>query len=508
MSNAAGESRKYTALFVAGLGAWVLNTLAASLGGLAMDAACAVLPVAWLCLAIRLRTGRSWTERACTSLILAGGFLMGLCFILRLPYNFSWHDLASYSADFSGEAKPDGHLGYIAWIVENGTLPFVDPRVEGYSVFYNPPLYHLIQAGFMRLNLWLQVPESVALENLQVITLLFASACPLVAVDLMRFLDLDERGVRAGALAMAFQPSLWILGATLNNDILSILCILACILFTVRWERTRRMGDILGVALALGAGMAAKLSAALLIPCVALVFIVAFFRDLKRWQHYLGQFAAFLAVSVPLAVAWPLYHLLAFDMPLNYVRLPAETIYVGHLSLWKRFGIPDWFARRGLFYTGIRKTDHNVWMQTFKTAVFDELTLFGKGTTMWYVAYLLMVLFAVLLVVELVLFAYALVKRPCGMSGLSAGFLGMYSVVLVIYYIKFCLDYPYICTFNFRYVMPVLLFGALGAALWRERARKSGWLTWLIGLFAMMSVGVYAAWFFPGAVEVLAAFIG
>ena len=117
MSNAAGESRKYTALFVAGLGAWVLNTLAASLGGLALDAACAVLPVAWLCLAIRLRTGRRWTERACTSLILEGGFLMGLCFILRLPYNFSWHDLASYSADFSGEAKPDGHLGYIAWIV-------------------------------------------------------------------------------------------------------------------------------------------------------------------------------------------------------------------------------------------------------------------------------------------------------------------------------------------------------------------------------------------------------
>ena len=128
----------------------------------------------------------------------------------------------------------------------------------------------------MRLNLWLQVPQNVALENLQVTTLLFASACPLVAVDLMRFLGIRERGVHAGALVMAFQPSLWILGATLNNDILSILCILACILFTVRWERTRRMRDILGIALSLGAGMATKLSAALLIPCVALAFIVAF----------------------------------------------------------------------------------------------------------------------------------------------------------------------------------------------------------------------------------------
>ena len=492
-----GETRKYAALFLAGLGAWVLNTLSASVGG-AADTACAALPVAWLMLAAWLRTGGRWTERALTSLILAGGFLVGLCFILRLPYGFSWHDLASYSADFSGASKPDGHLGYIAWIVENGTLPTMDPRVEGYSVFYNPPLYHLIQAGFMRLNLWLQVPQAVALENLQVTTLLFASACPLVAVDLMRFLGIRERGVHAGALVMAFQPSLWILGATLNNDILSILCILACILFTVRWERTRRMRDILGIALSLGAGMATKLSAALLIPCVALVFIVAFFRDLKRWKRYLGQFAAFLAVSVPPAVAWPLYHLLAFDLPLNYVRLPAETIYVGHLSLWQRFGIPDWFARRTLFYTGVRKTDHNVWMQTLKTAVFDELTLFENGTVLWYVAYLLMALFAGLVLIGFVLFVRMLLRRPARLSGLGATFLGVYGAALVGNYVKFCVDYPYICSFNFRYIAPLLLLGALGIAAGRSRAHACAGrcLSAYTGLFAALATGVYAVWFF------------
>ena len=492
-----GEARKYAALFLAGLGAWVLNTLSASVGG-AADAACAALPVAWLMLAAWLRTGGRWTERALTSLILAGGFLVGLCFILRLPYGFSWHDLASYSADFSGTSKPDGHLGYIAWIVENGTLPTMDPRVEGYSVFYNPPLYHLIQAGFMRLNLWLQVPQAVALENLQVTTLLFASACPLVAVDLMRFLGIRERGVHAGALVMAFQPSLWILGATLNNDILSILCILACILFTVRWERTRRMRDILGIALSLGAGMATKLSAALLIPCVALAFIVAFFRDLKRWKRYLGQFAAFLAVSVPPAVAWPLYHLLAFDLPLNYVRLPAETIYVGHLSLWQRFGIPDWFARRTLFYTGVRKTDHNVWMQTLKTAVFDELTLFENGTVLWYVAYLLMALFAGLVLIGFVLFVRMLLRRPARLSGLGATFLGGYGAALVGNYVNFCVEYPYICSFNIRYIAPLLLLGALGIAAGRSRAHACAGrcLSAYTGLFAALATGVYAVWFF------------
>ena len=95
MTIAAGVSRKYAALFLAGLGAWVLNTLAISVEGLAMDVACAALPVVWLALAAWLRVRGRWTARTLTSLILVGGFLVGLCFILRLPYNFSWHDLAS-----------------------------------------------------------------------------------------------------------------------------------------------------------------------------------------------------------------------------------------------------------------------------------------------------------------------------------------------------------------------------------------------------------------------------
>lgn len=497
MTVATKEFRRYGGLLLAGLGAWALNTAAVSMDG--ADAACAVLPLVWLALAARLRTGGRWTERACTSLILAGGFLAGLCFILQLPHDFSWHDLASYSADFGGEAKPDGHLGYIAWIVENGTLPDMNPWLDGFSVFYNPPLYHLIQAGFMKLNLWLGIPKGVALENLQVVTLVFAAACPLVAVDLMRFLGIGERGVHVGALAMAFQPSLWILGATLNNDILTILCILLCILFTVRWERTRRMRDILGAAAALGAGMASKLSAALLIPCVAMVFAVAFFRDLGRWKRYAGQFAAFLAVSVPPAVAWPVYHLISFQLPLNYVRLPAETIYVGHLSLWQRLGIPGWDARHTLFYTGVRRTDHNVWMQTLKTAVFDELSLFETGTPMWYVSYFLMALFAGLLVLGIVLLVRSLFRRPVGLSGLSAAFLGMYGVALAANYLKFCLDYPYLSSFNFRYVAPALLLCALGLAFQRDRARRTGWLVCYTGLFSGLAAAVYAIWFFVSA---------
>lgn len=492
--------QKYIALSAAGLAAWGLNTLLVPMGAAAVNAACLVLAAGWALAAVGLTVwGRVRRQAApVVPLLLAGGFIAGLIFILKLDHLFSWHDLAAYSADFSlGEGNPDGHLGYIAYLVENGTLPLMDPRMDGYSVFYNPPLYHLIQAGFMKLNLLMGVAHSVALENLQVFTLVCAAACPLITLDLLRFAGVGERGQRVGVLVMVAQPMLWLLGATLNNDMLCIMLTLACILFTVRWERTRAMRDIVGIALTLGFAMAAKLSAALLIPAIAMVFAVAFFRDFKRRKRYVGQFAAFLLLSVPQAVAWPLYHLIAYQMPLTYVRLPAETINVSGWSLWQRFGIPGHDAIRSLFYTGIRATDHNVWMQTLKTGLFDERTLFDLGTRMWYVSYLYLVLFAGLLLVSLGLFIRLLVKKHEGLSSLTKGFLGLYGGLLIANYLKFCVDYPYVCTFNFRYVFPVVMLCALAFAVYADgRGRGPRLATGCAAAFALLGIFVYDVSFF------------
>lgn len=491
---------KYGILLFAGLAAWALNSAVCTLGEGAVDIACASVIALWLAGALyyALRARRAKKPAPVTALILAGGFCVGLVFILKLEHLFSWHDLASYNADFSGAGKPDGHLGYIAYIVQNNALPLMNPLEEGYSVFYNPPLYHLLQAGFMKLNLLLGASQAVALENLQVFTLVCASACTLVTVELLRFLGVGERGTRTGALFICAQPMLWILGATLNNDIFATLCILLCLLFTVRWERTCRMRDIVGIALSLGAGMATKLSAALLIPCVALVFIVVFFRDLKQWKRYIAQFGAFLGLSVPEAVAWPIYHLIAYQMPLNYVRLPAETLNLSQYTLWQRFGIPNWHAIRELFYGPTRKTNHNVWMQTLKTGLFDERTLFEKGTVMWYVSYALLVLFAVMLLVALALFIRMLIQKRAGISGLCKGFLAGYGGLLILNYLKFCVDYPYVCTFNFRYVLPVFTLCSLAFAVFREDSRYGVWASGLVACFAALGTFVYGISFFTG----------
>ncbi len=475
---------RYSGLFLL---AWLGNSLPEGIGETVVNLLFLGVASLWA-LAALCPKRRDWTQ-----IILEAGFVLGLMFVIKLPHNFSWHDLAGYSADFSVPGiAPDGHLGYVAYIVENGRLPIeFDPRIEGYTVFYNPPLHHILHALWMKLQLALGIPQSVALENMQLLTWAFACGCSVVTAALIGEVGIGGQGKRAGALLTAFQPIYFLIGATLNNDIQMVFLLLFCLLYTVRWHKGRRMGDILLCALSLGCAMATKLNAALIIPCIALVFAVDFFRDLRHWKRYMGQFAAFLALSVPVAVAWPVYHLIAFQMPFTYVRLPVETINVSGYSMWQRYGIPDGTVIRALFYSAIRKVDHNVWMQTLKTGVFDELTLFAEGTVMWYVAYFTMVAFAALLLASLALFIRWLKKSPADWT--TKLFLLGYGAILIGNYLIFTLQYPYICTFNFRYVMPVLALCAVGWADWAQ-GRK-----WAIAFpmgFAAMVTAVYGMYFF------------
>ena len=478
---------KYALLALAGLAAWPVNTLAARMGTAGQNALCAVVLAAWVAgVFVWKRKNRS---ASFAGSIAALGFALGLIFVIKLPHSFSMHDLAGY------ELYSDGHLGFIAYLVQKGALPLDNPMDPGCSVFYNPPLHHLIHACFLKLNLAFGASLETGLENLQLITLVCASACTLLTIDLMRLLKVKERGVETGALFMAAQPSLLIFGATVNNDIQSVMFVLAALLFTVRWHRTRRMRDILCIGVTLGCAMATKLSTALIIPCIAAVFAVAFFQNLRSWKTYVGQFAAFLAVSVPEAVAWPLFHLIAYQMPLNYVRLPSELILLDRYTFWQRFGIPNHAAIRGLFYSGIRKIDHNVWMQTLKTAMFDELTLFAEGTVQWYAAYFTMVLFAALLVLALAMgIRWLLSKRADGMTRL---FIAGYAVILIGQYLLFCQQYPYVCSFNFRYIMPVLSLCAfmLGDAV--SSLKRGKWLITLpVAAFAVLVIVLYGTYFF------------
>ena len=428
--------------------------------------------------------------------LLAASFLMQFLFVLRMPYNFSWHDLGGFDS-LEDNIINGGHLGIIRHIVKSGGLPSVNPMLAQYKDYYHPPLFHVVQAIFLKCNLWLGIPLEAALENLQIPTLFASSLCLWIIWRILHQLRFSRHGQWIGMSFAALQPAFFIYGATLNNDIFSLLFIFLTILYTLQWMEAPSLRCILPISLSIGLGMATKLSLALIAIPVGFVFAIRFFQNLSQWKSYLRQFSFFLLICAPLGLGWQLYQLFVFQVPLNQIPLPAATLNVGHLSISMRFGIPDGAVVRSLFYSGIRKTDYNVWFQTLKTALFDELTLYPLGSFMWYMSYLLTALFAVLCGIAVLCFLRFLLQRKSPLPPLPRIFLGMYSLVLMGSYLLFCFQYPYVCTFNFRYIFPFLLLGAIALASFFQKPALSGRLI-LFPLFSfnIVSCIVYGTYLF------------
>ena len=489
-----GSRQMLAWLGAAALVAWVASTLL-------FGAPKATIHVVWLgmvglfVLAVKLVRPRTISRETIPFLLLMGGFFMQLLFVLHMPYDFSWHDLGGFGS-LEGNTIYGGHLGHINFWLRWPELPMPNPMLPAYEDYYHPPLYHLLQAGFLRTNLLLGISLEAGLENLQIFTLLASSLCLWQVYCILCQLKMSLGGASVGLGFMAAQPVLWIYGGTLNNDIFCLFWMLLAVFYTLRWLEAPKLRNILGIAIALGLGMATKLSAAALALPIGLVFAVRFFQNLPAWKKYIQQFSLFLLVCAPLGLAWPIFHAIAFQVPFNYIRLPAETINVAHLPLSQRFGIPNGEVLRSLFFSGNRRVDHNVWFQTLKTALFDELTLFPLGSTWWYMSYGLAALFTVLIAASAVLFLRLLFKRGNGYSPLCKVFLGTYGATLLGSYVVFCLQYPYLSTFNFRYIMPLLLLCAIAIAdFCRKPSLAAKLLASFTAVFAGAGCAVYMAYF-------------
>lgn len=480
---------KYVILLIGGIAGWILNGLLLFADPVWTDVVCAVLAGGWIAWYF---WHRQTTHKTNNHLFLVLSFILAYIFVLKLPYDFGMHDLGGYALE------SDGHLGYITLMTHYGRLPTSNPILDGQPIRVHPPLFHIIQAILFKINTFFGCKWWQAFELGQIFSMVCAVACTLIAYDLLQTLHISEKGKHLGIIYILFQPILLILGSVLNNDILSIMCLFSCLLFTIRWNQSRKLCDILAIALSLGSGMAAKLSSALIIPCIAAVFVIVFFQDLHHCKKYIIQFGLFLLISVPIAVAWPFYQLIAHDIPLNYVRIPADELSVASKSLWQRFGIPNFELFKRLFYENNPQTDYNVWLSLLKTGSFDEFELFFGGTTMWYISYLMMAVWAIMIFTSLILFIRWVIQNR--KNYVEVAFLSSYGILLFAYFMKFYMDYPYVCTANMRYIAPVLMLGSIGVGYAADHLPKTRWLHWMIYLWATLVCMVYGAYFFTNGV--------
>ena len=411
-----------------------------------------------LCVALALfsywRTLDKLDAERIVLLLIIAGFAVRAAYVLLTGHLVRQHDAGG----------TNGHIPYMEYIYNNLSLPKV--TMTGVNQNYHPPLHYILCAAWLKLQTLLggEGFYACAVENIQILTLFYSSAAMLVSRSLFRLLGLKGRGLVAAVAIVAFHPTFFILAGSVNNDMLSVLFSLLSILTAGRWYRAPSLKGILTVALCVGLGMMTKLSVAMVAPAIAVLFAVRFFRS-KAYKRLIGQFAAFAAVCFPLGLWWGVRNYILTKTPLTYVPdIGRNNVqYLGDYPVWRRFfdlRTTDVWVARGKNY-GYTYFEYNIPLAMLKSSMFGEYYI-GKNEPLLSVfAYTLSVsnlLLAVSAFVLLLRYVFAKSRFLCG--GLRA-FFGVLIASMLGMYFKFCFDYPYNCTQDFRYVVPLAVVGAV-----------------------------------------------
>ena len=401
-----------------------------------------------------------------------------------------------------------GHMGYIKYWYDYG-LKLPDYDVRMFEQHYHPPLHHWLMALLLRLLTAIGVEFPTAAEAIQILPMLYSSLTMIVSYRVFRLVKLCGNPLIAAMAIVCFHPTFIIFGGSYNNDMLLMPFVMGAILWGLRWYREPVMRNIIPLALCIGLGMMTKLSGWMAAPAVAFVFIVVLIRHIKKPLSYIGQYAVFGVICIPLGVWWQVRNLIKFQVPLSYIPNFGEQsfMYSGNLPLTQRlFSFGN--GQLDFVYGSITTVDapyneYNPTLGLFKTAMFDECAnsindvhfpqIHITGPILFWIS-------VVLFLTAFVCFVVSMVRKSGNMDGAERVYFSLlFGVELVSYYL-FALAYPHSCTFNIRYCMPLIPLCAMGLALVLQRSEssQSALSTWfrrvmyaVSGAFCCMSYIVY-----------------
>ncbi len=426
-------------------------------------------------------------RRCVCLLLLLLGLGLRLVYAWEVPYNISPHDLGAAAAP--GEEMP-GHLGYIQYLYRNRRLP------DTYTYqYYHPPLFHLVGTAVYGAFSENDTNPVRAFEALQMVNMLLTFLMTLYWYKIaVRFLRKDW-AITVVTAFFAFSPTLYWLGAQINNDCLMTLLMSMAAYYTMLWAEKQTAGRITAIALCLGLGALTKTSALLLAPAIGMVFLIRLSENRKRFRKYLGQFVLFGVICIPLGLGWSVLQKYRLDMPFGYIFRLSENSgqYVGNISAWKRLLWPSRTQLLSIYVDfGAPEKFANIWGQTLLTKCFDEGILKVSSAAgqmlclgmMW-----LQGLAACLHAGASVL--YVSRKGKPG-SGLYRCFLGLAAAVPLVSYVTFAFDFPQLCTMNYRYIVIVQLFAAAAGGALAEKEKTPGWFRYLWAVCLCLSAGLSA----------------
>jgi len=407
------------------------------------------------------------------------GVAIRIIYISYTNFNVRQHDLLSLQ-------DKEGHIAYIVYWYNHFKLPDFDPR--SLWQFYQPPLHHIIAAMWVKLNVFVGFNFATAVENIQVLTMIYSCITTYICYKILTELGIKGRGLVIAFTLICLHPTLILLSGSINNDILCLMLGMAAILATIKWYKKSSMKNIIIIALCLGLSMMTKASGVLIAPGIACVFIIKFIKSVIDWKiiknpdnknpdnkkHYVHvsglmiQFLVFLIISVPIGIWWSVYAYARFGMPIGFVPKLSNNInqYIGSYPTWARFFDFDLAQIKSVFQNwGDPSFEHNILLAILKTSLFGEYD-FSKAVS--FIVLPATILFwsnVILTVLSLFAMVYVCIKKIENFNNVMKIFFSVMYITIVGSFIKFCFQYPHTCTMDYRYIVPTLIIGAVAIGL-------------------------------------------
>ena len=407
--------------------------------------------------------------------------IMGIGFMLKFYYVFysSCYTRQNDVHEFGG---PNGHAAYMEYLLFNHKLPDFDVRTVWQ--FCHPPLHHIISALWIGVNEFvLGVGHNPARESLQTLSLFYSMTIMITSYRIFRHFRLKGLALYVPLGIVCFHPCFILFSGAINNDVLSVAFMIGAFLCTLRWYKRPELKEILKIALCVGLGMMTKLSAALVAPPIALVFLIVFIKRFKSdGKRLFGQFALFGLVCVPLGLWFEIKNYIKFRVPITYVQeMSRDSIqYIGDQRFLDR--ITDFSPKQfsSVFEQWLGPdadyNEHNPLIALLKNSLYSESI--REKTFHYQPFYLSMAraffwLAALLAAVCLVMMIFNIVTKS-GLDPVQKLFWASFYVMLVGNFYKMALDYPFTCTLNFRYITPTVIVGVFFAGISVRRMQDSG----------------------------------
>ncbi|MBQ1388697.1 MAG: glycosyltransferase family 39 protein [Clostridia bacterium] len=419
--------------------------------------------------ALYLYREKRLTDDAACKLIIMTGIVLRIMYATYTNSETRQHDVYSF------EEMNGGHGGYIWYLMTNRHLPDFDPRTCWQ--FYHPPLHHIISATVLTIITKLGFELKTGIKVLQFISTIWSSLFAVFAYLALKRLGLKGNALKISTLIPALHPTLIILSGALNNDMLSGMLAMASLYFTIRWSQTKKLSDIIFIALSIGIGMFAKLTVGLVAPAVAAVFLVIFIKNIKQWKKYIVQFIVFGVICVPIGMFWPVRNYIKFSVPLNFVpacppnsEQAIRTDPITRLLDYSIYQFASPFIQWG--WKGAPYDECNPVIALLKNAMFDEGTFFTSSITLQSLCTLLFFSAAICAVFAAAANIIIWRKRETAALEIKLLLTIMFAVVFGNYMI-FCINYSEICTQNMRYCLPLIFTGAASYGLFIQRYENS-----------------------------------